>query len=246
MRTIIMTIFAFMITILSYSQKSYQDIVYLRNGGKIRCVIHELLPFKEIKVYTENGDTLFFRTDEIDKLTREKVKVKNKYRLIKGYQGMIEMGGSTTINGGIGSLFKLNIINSYRINPFLSAGIGTGLRSVSPFVNIFDYYSKVSNNFSIPIFFDSRFNFPVPVVSPFIGLSAGYSFDVLNHKPSDYDYVTVSGVLVSVTAGVSCIFSEKCCVNMGIYYEKQKCKTSTYFNKNPVSNNLGLSICLSF
>jgi hypothetical protein len=246
MKNLLLTVSLFGISILCFAQKQYQDFVYLRNGGKIRCVIYELLPYKEIKVYTENGDTLFFKADEIENLTREEVVDKNKYRLTKGYQGIIEMGGSSTINRGISGIFKLYIINSYRINPFLSAGIGTGLRSVSPYVNLFDYYSKVTNNFAVPVFVDSRFNLPVPVASPFIGLSAGYSFDVLSHKTSGYDYVTVHGILVSVTSGVSWIVSGKYCINLGIYYEKQKCKTSTYFNRNPVSNNLGLSIGLTF
>lgn len=54
-----------------YSQKNYQDVVYLKNGSVIRGIITEQIPNKYIKIETVGDNIFVFQVDEIEKLTKE-------------------------------------------------------------------------------------------------------------------------------------------------------------------------------
>ncbi len=47
------------------------DVVYLKNGSIIRGIIIEQIPNVSVKLKTRDGNIFVFKTDEIEKLTRE-------------------------------------------------------------------------------------------------------------------------------------------------------------------------------
>ena len=255
MKKILMLFFLLAISVVVTAQKNYEDVVFLKNGGKIRGIIFEQIPFKNLSICTPNGDTLIFRTDEIESLTREPVlkgrkSNRNNFRLKTGYQGMVEMGGSVPFYEGI-SCFKISIINSYRFNPYFSTGFGTGLRHNSLVGNAYTYANLISNEFSFPAYLDTRINFSVHRLSPFLTACLGYSFDIGNNHPPQIgaSYITVSGLLFSSSAGVSYIVSDRFSINFGIGYEKQQFilfEKIGYRDRTTFSNGFSINFGLSF
>ena len=128
----------------------------------------------------------------------------NGRRLQTGYKGIIEIGYEIGTSDFNTDRLKLNIINGYQINPYFSAGFGTGLR----------YYFDAKAAL-IPVFADFRANFIDDNVSPYLSLSVGYSFDATNSFKD-------VGFLLNPTVGVSFMISEKSAMNIGLGYEIQK------------------------
>ena len=60
-------------SIYSTAQQQYNDVVYLKNGGKVIGVIVEQIPNVSIKIEMTNGSVMIFKMDEIEKITKEKV-----------------------------------------------------------------------------------------------------------------------------------------------------------------------------
>ncbi len=159
---------------LAFSQQNYQDVVYLKNGGIIRGMIIEQIPNKSIKIETADRNVFVYQLDEIDRITKEPVQegVKNsgkKYNLKRGYTGIIEVGYASAMDDFGDDFMKFNIINGYRINPYLFFGIGTGFR-----------YHYEYEYFYMPYFIDFRANFLDKNVSPYVSIDAGYSSDLTN------------------------------------------------------------------
>src|SRR5690625_6439509 len=64
----------------------------------------------------------------------------------------------------------MDIINGYRINPYIFLGMGTGWR----------YYHEIEDAL-VPLFLNFRVNFIQSQMSPFLGLSTGYSLNASNN-----------------------------------------------------------------
>lgn len=60
-------------TLLAFAQNN-QEIVYLKNGDKVKGIIIEEIPNTSIKVKTSNGSILVYSIHEIKKLYRPKMK----------------------------------------------------------------------------------------------------------------------------------------------------------------------------
>lgn len=86
-----------LITIATFGQSNYQDVLYLKNGSIIRGVIIEKIPTKSIKIETADGNVFVYQMDEIEGFTKERYKNRsgsylNKNRLKKRVQGDIRTG----------------------------------------------------------------------------------------------------------------------------------------------------------
>jgi hypothetical protein len=224
---------------VSFGQNKYQEVVYLKNGSIIRGVIIEQVPNKSIKIETADRNIFVFQMDEIEKLTKEPYQGKGN-RSIKetgnwhqaGYKGLVEFGYDIGIGDFGKDRFKLNLVNGYQFNQYISLGLGTGLRYY------FDYKEAL-----IPIFADIRVNVIDNDVSPYLSLGIGYTFDATNNFKG-------VGFLLNPTVGVSFMISDKSAFNVGIGYEMQKMRFF-YFsgnnfnvftdNSGAVSINVGLS-----
>ncbi|MCH7398848.1 porin family protein [Belliella sp. DSM 107340] len=75
-----------LISILSFGQSNYQDVVYLKDGNVVRGVIIEQVPNTSIRIQTPNRSVFFFEMDEIEKLTKEKGSTNFDKR--RGYIGL--------------------------------------------------------------------------------------------------------------------------------------------------------------
>ncbi len=56
----------------SDSSSELQDVVYLKNGSRIKGILIEQIPNKSIKIQTKDGSVFHYNMDEIDKITKEK------------------------------------------------------------------------------------------------------------------------------------------------------------------------------
>jgi len=67
-----------------YAQEQIlQDVVYLKNGSVLKGQIIEQIPGEIIKLQTKDGNLFVFQVDEVEKIKREKVEVKEEYKIIK-------------------------------------------------------------------------------------------------------------------------------------------------------------------
>lgn len=205
---LVLFIFTLMASV-SFAQSNHQDVVYLKNGSIIRGIIIEQIPNESIKIETSSGSVFVYRTDEIEKITREVIQRSTSNSteqsgLKTGYKGMIEVGYQIgTGDSGVDRI-AVNIINGYQINPYISLGVGTGLR----------YYHEIDTALT-PIFADIRVNFVESNISPYLSLGVGYSFD------ATYDFKG-SGSMINPTIGASFGVSETSMLNVGFGYEMQK------------------------
>lgn len=222
-----------LITIVSFGQSNYQDVVYLKNGSIIRGTIIEQVPNKSIKIETADRSVFVYQMDEIEKLTKEVIQGKSggslsNSGLQSGYKGIVELGYQIgTGDYGMDRL-KLNIINGYQINPYFSLGFGTGLR----------YYFDAEAAL-IPVFADFRANFMNNKISPYLSLGVGYSFDATN----DFEGV---GFLLNPTVGVSFKVSDKSAMNVGLGYEMQKMDFYYYYSSSENSGAISINVGISF
>lgn len=109
-----------LITAVSFAQKNYQDVVYLKNGSIIRGVIIEQVPSKSLKIETVGKSVFVYKMDEIEKITKEKPPKSNDR---KGYIGLtigtsIPVGDFADKRVGIANTgVQINLINfGYRFS----------------------------------------------------------------------------------------------------------------------------------
>ncbi len=214
MKQIVLLLLFNTLVLFAYSQRNYQDVVYLKNGGIPKGVIIEQTPKISLKIETIEKNVFAYQISEIEKIAKE-LKQNNKVKkgLSKGYKGIIEVGYQLGIGSTITDNVKINLINGYQYNPYFSLGIGIGFRV---------YLNKSTESFTIennlltfPIFADIKFNLLDKKASPFISLSPGYSFN-LN------DNFLKSGFIFGINSGFTIITNSENSINIGVGLENQE------------------------
>lgn len=71
MKKILSFLMLISIGFIGFSQQTYQDVVYLKNGGIIRGMIIEQIPNKSLKIETADKSVFVYQIDEIEKMTKE-------------------------------------------------------------------------------------------------------------------------------------------------------------------------------
>jgi hypothetical protein len=225
MKTLFTLLICTFLASVLYAQTNFTDVIYLKNGNVYRGFIIEEVPNKSYKIKTKDNNIFECLIDEIEKLTREPISNKEmgvtSGHLQTGYKRIVELGHEFRTNTRHINRLKLNLINAYQINPFVSLGVGTGLRY---------YYGH--EGILVPIFADFRTNFMNTPTSPYLGLGFGYSFDV------SYG-IRGAGVLFSPTAGVSFKAFNNAQMNLGVGFEMQR--VNGWYTTNAVSVNLGIA-----
>jgi hypothetical protein len=211
MKTIKKVFLLALLVFIQYSllaQNNRQDVVYLKNGGITRGTIIELIPEKQIKIETFDGNVFVYQMSEIEKYAKEPTftpKLQNaedNTGIKRGYYGVLEFGTGFSFGALEGPLRnKINIINGYRINPWLAAGAGFGVR----------FYP--GDEILLPFFADLRVNFLNKKTSPYVSMGIGYAF-----SPSEVDY---GGLLLTPTFGISVKLKKRNALNLGLSYEAQ-------------------------
>ncbi|RHO54024.1 hypothetical protein DW107_10825 [Tannerella sp. AM09-19] len=198
-------------TLLAFAQNN-QEIVYLKNGDKVKGIIIEEIPNTSIKVKTSNGSILVYSIHEIEKIISPEDEIfQKKFRFKQynnnptydktGYKGFIDFGGVIGIgNRGDGAI-AVSTTHGYQFNPYFFFGAGIGIE-----------YHMNWETFFIPVFADIKTYFLNKNISPFLGLKAGYSV---------YDG---KGCYINPHIGVTLSSSPRFGMNLTIGYNMQKAK----------------------
>jgi hypothetical protein len=253
------------ISVIAFAQQNFHDVLFLKNGEIKRGTLYEQVPFGNFKICTEEGDSLEYQSDEVERLIREPILNINKSFKDSlnqvGYEGIMETGFSTPVSRqSFTALLKLNLINGYRFNPHLFLGGGIGLRYSYESKNAYWHGTQLSpvfNDFGVPIFINIRMNPSIHKFTPFMGLSLGYSFDLNNNNPltrkQNYSLSQIRGVglLLGLDAGINYTVSDIFGMNVGIGFESQKhesyspdcsrCMDKRFSSSNSLSIDIGLS-----
>ncbi len=189
MKNIVLILFMLISSVLM-GQSNYQDIVYLKNGGIIRGVILEQIPNQSIKIETNDRNVFVFPIGEIDRIAKEPI-LKNNQGKTKGKKVITELGYQIGIGDNAIDRLTVNLIPSYQFNPYLSLGIGAGVR------HYFDAESTL-----LPVFIDLRATMLTTKVSPYFTFQAGYTLD-LAHRHRFIPRYTKAALLGSKPSGIA-------------------------------------------
>ena len=127
-----------------------QNVVYLKNGSRIKGVIVELLPDSIVKIQTADSSLFVFKMDEVEKVTKDESQTpvmsnivafdsivsKNSKPKSFASKGTTELGGNfsyqsvTPISNGSSG----NAINIFQLAPFIGGFVADGFElGVNPF-----------------------------------------------------------------------------------------------------------------
>jgi hypothetical protein len=147
-----------------FAQKSYEDVVYLKNGSVIRGMIVEQVP--NVSLSIKSGLNLFvYKLDEIAKYTREpSISAKKGFGFkSKGFVANYEIGLTDFPKGTNLPMFSIMLVNGYQFSPYISVGLGVGAEI------------SAKNIYNVPIYADLRAYFTTTRLAPFFNLGFGYN-----------------------------------------------------------------------
>lgn len=205
-RIFFVAVFA-LIANLSFAQKNYQDVIYLKNGSIIRGLIIEQVVNESFKIETTDDNVFVFEIDKIEKIAKEPTTRKTKqppesYDFKKGFTRIFEVGyGMTFYSSYMDGSINLDFIYGYKINKYFSIGVGSGL------------WSYPHNQEAVPLYADFRSPFLSSRFSPYFSLKMGYAFDPDNRFES-------IDTILNPSIGVRHKISGKSEMNLSCGYKK--------------------------
>jgi hypothetical protein len=233
------------LSIIIRGQQNYQDVLFLKNGSIIRGIIVNQLLNESVRIVASEGDSLNFNVEDIKKITREVIPVKNQDHgsetwLIPKYQLVIEGGLAFKIDRFGSDYYKLRVINGIRLAKSFSFGIGAGLHvnSSRHLPGITPDHPKVT----LLAFYDLRIYCPFGKnLSGYFAADIGYSFSKnqsssvtytsyndlngnINYMQVNipYSYLNGNGLFLNPSVGIGLKLSERTRLNIGTGYEMQK------------------------
>ena len=198
------------------AQAFYRDVVHLKNGSVIKGKIVEEVPNKTYTIKLVDSSLFVVNIEDIVKIVHEEIAMPQSAKkssagggsntLSKGYEGLAELGYGTKIGTYGIDVAKFNLVNGYRLNKTMFAGVGTGLR----------YFTTKTGDFSlIPLFLDFRWKPLDKPLSPYVAFSAGYAWDA-SHGFDD------AGFLFNPQIGLQINKSSDMMFHIGFGYEIQQ------------------------
>ena len=191
-----------------------QEVVYLKNGSIIRGTIIEQVPDKSLKIQTNDGSIFAYEMAEVEKITKEQATAyENNKRLTpngngvkRGYRGFVDLGYATgTYYNGTNRMEVLTS-HGYQFNPYIYAGLGTGLHYYFG-----EDYGEDDFIWAVPIFANFRADFMNKKIAPFLDLKIGY-----------IRYNDANGFYLSPTVGYRFGFNSNLALNIGVGYNLQQ------------------------
>jgi len=220
------------ITVLSFGQGEFQDVIYAKDGSVIRGTIVKQVPDNYIRIETPDGKNFIFQMYEIEKVTKEPFQLvesedsRENTGLQPGFKEIVEIAykvdaGEYSIDGK-----EVDFISVYQFNPYFSAGVGMGLR----------YYPDMLTTL-VPVFGDFRVYFRNKIFTPYLVFGAGFSYN------ASENWAKV-GRLLNSAVGVSIKVTEEFAINAGVGLTFQN--IDSYFggystDADAVSLTLGIS-----
>lgn len=222
------------------------DVIELKNGSVIKGNILEIKPESHIKIESLCSNIWVFEMKEIAEIRTEAISRSSiDYLNIKD-KGFINYTSFGVLTGPSDnenpSAFSLDIVNGYKWNSRLTAGIGIGYENF--------------NEVYFPVFIDMRYHFIESSVSPFSLLKAGYLIPGWQEDNLDYYYYhdrkALGGPLLEVGAGIQINMSSKNALTVSLAYRYQVIKhtedmyESTDYDYTNTMNRLSVKLGFCF
>lgn len=188
-----------LIPLLTTAQTKSEDVIYLKNGSILRGEILERTDSQTIKIETVGRNVIVVMRQNVQRIGREEIPDPDpQYYKETGY---VNNTGIDILTGGGATSVGFRMVNGYRFNPQLSAGLGIG----------FVLYDDPQN--LVPIYLDLKYKLKRANTTPFVFFKTGFSFSVM----SDDDLEVVDhdgGFMFSPGVGIQFETSE----NFGLYF----------------------------
>lgn len=122
--TYLVALFSFIQLPVAFAQLGSADVVTLKNGWILRGTLLPTRPDSSVAIDIRDGNRFVFRRAEVQTIRRDKPR-------IKGYGLYVELGPlaarNTTAQAVTTAAITFHVINGFRFNRWLYAGLGTGL-----------------------------------------------------------------------------------------------------------------------
>ncbi|MGB0886221.1 MAG: hypothetical protein ACPGR5_07330 [Chitinophagales bacterium] len=157
------------------------DVLYLKNGSKIKGIIVEQVPGKTVKIQTKDGSQYVYKVTEVEKFTREEAIVEAKSSNTTKPDSLKYMNNYKAKKKGyfvnIDALFNsagsgLRITNGYRFGRFGNLGLAVGLETI----NLNYYYNHSFPALSLNLVYSGEIL--KKRITPFYQIEAGYGFSM--------------------------------------------------------------------
>ena len=164
-------------------KKGWQDVVYLKNGSIIRGELTDDKTAGTVKISTIGQNVFVFKSEDVERVTREYLKSDFKYPYTSGYQNITELGVSIGYRAAVPQSentsrvvnLSLQTFNGYQFFPLLAVGLTTSI----------DTYEQIT---LLPVGLGLRGDLAKTRVRPFYGIDAGYALDWLNNPNLTADH----------------------------------------------------------
>lgn len=161
--------------------QNFQEVLYLKNGSIIRCVVLEQTPNESVKIQTADGSIFVYKIDEVEKITKEQkeltkeaptVREKQKYPN-RGYRCFLSVG---FLEGSDVEGIATSIIHGTQIMPKLFVGGGIGIQRLD-FLDLTKKYNPQNSHYIyIPIFTNVHCDLTQTKIAPFLDMRLGVQF----------------------------------------------------------------------
>jgi len=196
------------------AQSNMEDVVYLKNGSKIKGTILLFVPDSMVSIEQAGGSVWVFPVKEIAMMAKEE---RSKYRTnisqAKGYRFAIDAGilmgsGDNQNNAPL----SLQMLHSFHITPSVSAGIGAGL----------EFFQTTQ----ALLFADIRYYFSRKYYAPFFFLEGGALLPAGSQKADFYGYSYKGQTGWMLNSGLGFLFpmNENTALAFSLSYRYQELK----------------------
>lgn len=179
-----------------------------------------------------------------------------------GYEKSIEIYGGPALNKSTKYTLGISMVNGYRINPHLYAGIGAGFRYTdAEFMHTYRSYmqfgylhSETSTSYAgdylLPIYFRAQYNFTTTKVKPILLCDAGYTFNVGSVKGNavGFFWEPAFGIDINLESNTSLYFQIGVCMQNAhhTFYSYSYYDGASSEELHTVASTLNLKIGMKF
>ncbi|NOZ46929.1 MAG: hypothetical protein GXO79_09130 [Chlorobi bacterium] len=175
LKILITAILLFSVTYFFAQENS--DIVYLNNGSMIKGNIIEYFANDHITIKTEENKTYNFPASDIKQINSSNIEKERKDTWFFNNTSLgVLIGKSNDYNSMTN--FTFNMVNGYQFNNNLQVGLGLG-------------FDVINRNIYLPFYADMKYFVRSSSLSPYVGISGGYSLQTTKSERSNiiyYDY----------------------------------------------------------
>lgn len=191
-------LFILLFSVKLFSQDVPLDVIYFKDGTRIKGIITELVPGATVKITDRNGKDLSFSLTIIDHIEKEnfdrddflnRPKHDSIYYSTKKITNVTKIGVVRNISD-----YKNNItfsdVLSYQFNE-ISVGIGGS-------------YIKYASGYTVPVFIDAKYTFLFQKIKPYFYLDLGHS--VSDEKGKGIYFQAGTGIRFNIKNNIDLIF----------------------------------------